>query len=91
MAEFDRGYDPVATMTLLYAALTIQDDTERVNIQLLNELQAGLDQLAVSNIQEIMKIDQFLNPIEEQVTDDLEDLDAPVIAPGIAKVQKANK
>ena len=30
-------------------ALTTQDDTEMVNIQLINELQSGLDQLAVSN------------------------------------------
>jgi hypothetical protein len=61
-------------------ALTTQDDTEMVNIQLINELQSGLDQLAVSNIQEIMKIGQFLNPIEEQVTDNLEDLDTLILS-----------
>ncbi|KAL4762843.1 uncharacterized protein BDW70DRAFT_23245 [Aspergillus foveolatus] len=103
MAELDRDYDSVATMTLLCAvrwaiqawevdltceaiqncftkALTTQDDTEMIDIQLINELQSGLDQLAVSNIREIMKIDQFLNPIEEQVTDDLEDLDTLILS-----------
>ena len=51
-----------------------------VNNQLLNKLQAGLDQLAVSHIREIMKIDQFLNPREEQVTDDLEELDTLILS-----------
>lgn len=103
MTEFDRGYDPMATMTILNAvrwaiqawevdlspeaiqncftkALAARDDAEMVSNQLLQELQAGLDQLAISNIKEIMKIDQFLNPAEEEVTDNLEDLDSLIIS-----------
>lgn len=98
ISEFDLGYDPMNTMSILKAIRwavkawdedlldkTIQNcftkisnrqsDTERVSGQLLRELQTSLDQLAISDIKEVMKIDQFLNPYEEQVIDTLETFD----------------
>jgi hypothetical protein len=96
--EFDRGYDPIVTMTILKAirwavkawevdlsheviqncftkTLAGQDDAEMVDKILLRDIQASLNQLAVSNIKEVMTIDEFLNPAEEEVTDKLMNMD----------------
>ncbi len=103
MTEFDRGCNPVDTMTVLLAirwavvawnvrisqetiqncyrkALSGQTSSETVDSQLLHELQKGLNQLAISNVKEVMSVDQFLNPSEEDVIDRLEDLDDIVIS-----------
>jgi hypothetical protein len=47
-----------------------------VNKKLLRVLQIGLDQLAISNIKEAMKLDQFLNLAGEQVTNNPEARDS---------------
>ena len=104
MTEFDHGFDPVSTMTVLLAirwaipaweldvsqekiqncfqkALAGQETEEMGDKKIILEVEQGIQSLELSNsIQDAMNINQFLNPLDEQVTDSLVDLDDMILS-----------
>lgn len=104
MTQYDHGYDPISTMTILFAirwaisawtldlstdtirncfhkALSIEDVAEIHNHELLTEISQGLQKLELSNnIHQSMEINQFLNPLDERVDDDLMTVDDIVLS-----------
>jgi hypothetical protein len=104
LSEFDRGRDPIVTITVLQVirwaipawtldlgqetirncykrALALEEVAEIRHQEVLNEISVGLQKLQLSNIvREAMDINQFLNPIEEQVDDSLMAVDDIVLS-----------
>lgn len=104
MAEYDKGYNPLSTMTILLAvrwaisawnldlkestiqncfqkALASQDTREEDCQATIAEISHGIQQLQMSNnIQNAMNISQFLNPVEEQIDDSLENVDEIILS-----------
>jgi hypothetical protein len=102
--EFDRGVDPLSTMTILRAvrwavnmwenqltstaitncfkkALHIETEDEFETANLVQDLQNSLQDLKLTNrVQDIMDINQFLNPPEEQVNNTMMDIDNIVLS-----------
>lgn len=61
-------------------ALSTEEVEEIRNQELIDEIQKGLQKLELSNnIQEAMDINQFLNPTEEEVVDDIENIDENIL------------
>ena len=104
MAQFDQGFDPMSTITILdairwaIAAWDIDLSTETIhncfkkalfldesvqplhNQELIKEVERGLQRLELANnIQQAMDINQFLNPADEQVDDDLMSIDDAIL------------
>ena len=107
MAQFDQGFDPMFTITILDAirwaisawdidlsmetihncfkkALSL-DDSNSIqplhNQELVKEMERGLQRLELANnIQQAIDINQFLNPADEQVHDDLMSVDDAVLS-----------
>ena len=107
MAQFDQGFDPMSTITILDAirwaisawdidlsmetihncfkkALSL-DDSNSIqplhNQELVKEMERGLQRLELANnIQQAIDINQFLNPADEQVHDDLMSVDDAVLS-----------
>jgi hypothetical protein len=108
--EFDRGVDPIETMSVLQAirwgieawsfdmktdtirncfnkALHHNDEEELQDIDLLTAIETSFRRLQLSNrIQDIMNINEFLNPGGEEVEDSLMQID-DVILCQFAKTQ----
>ncbi|CRG92946.1 hypothetical protein PISL3812_10042 [Talaromyces islandicus] len=109
--EFDRGVDPLDTITLLQGirwgldawfvdikvdsirncfnkALHINAAEEYEEKELMASLESSLRSLQMSNrIQDIMNINEFLNPEGEEVVDSLEEIDS-IILSQFSKVQE---
>lgn len=102
--EFDRGVDPLSTMTILRGvrwavnmwenqltstaitncfkkALHIEAEEEFETALLVQDLQKSLQDLKLTNrVQDIMDINQFLNPADEQVNDTMVNIDNIVLS-----------
>jgi hypothetical protein len=71
-------------------ALAGQFNKEVVSTQLLRELQVSLDRLASSYIRDVMTLEQFLNPPEEQVVDNLDNLDSIILSQFTAQAAESD-
>jgi hypothetical protein len=104
MAQFDRGMDPVSTMTILQAlrwvipaweldlkdttiqhyfqkALHIEEPSEIQEREVIKEIEQGIREMQLSNhIKDAMDINEFLNPVGEEVNDSLLDLDEMILS-----------
>lgn len=66
--------------TCFARALAGQANKEMISTQLSRELKLALDQLATSHIRDIMTLEEFLNPADEQIMDTLESLDNIILS-----------
>lgn len=77
--EFDLPGDTIKNC--FRRALTVEGSQETTNQELIREVEKGLQQLQFANhIRELMDINQFLSPSEEQVDDDSIDLDDAILS-----------